>query len=256
MRSKKAGASSDNRNRLRGGGHVGAYLVCHDDVCQQKQGRRHPKPPGAQARSLRSHGKGHRHIDPARPAWLCARTIQAPRGCEIESLASRALHHADGANAAIRVEIHPIEARARRSGTARFIRIDRHRLCRKERPKRLRHYPKAAADFEKLAQLQPRDASALNNLAWLRATCPDETVRDGKSAVADTTRACELRKWKDPHLIDTLAAALAEAGQFERAVEMQTRAIRIAPLLARNDMHQRLKLYGERKEFRSDAKKL
>jgi len=90
-------------------------------------------------------------------------------------------------------------------------------------------YEQAIADFEKAVRLDPRNAAAHNNLAWLRATCPDEKYRDGNAAVEAAKQACELSDWKNPDWLDSLAAAYAEAGEFEEAVKTQTSAIELAP---------------------------
>ncbi len=51
-------------------------------------------------------------------------------------------------------------------------------------------------------------------LAWLEATAPSGRYRDGRAAVRDATRACEMTHWKDTNALDTLAAAYAPGGRF------------------------------------------
>lgn len=94
---------------------------------------------------------------------------------------------------------------------------------------RLHIYRGAVADWEKVRILAPPNAQALNALAWMRATCPDDGVRNGRAAVRDATRACELTHWKNSDYLDTLAAAYAESGQFEQALQWETQALRFAP---------------------------
>ena len=111
-------------------------------------------------------------------------------------------------------------------------------------------YKQAIADFEKAVRLDPRNAAAHNNLAWLRATCPDEKYRDGKAAVEAAKQACELSGWKNPDWLDTLAAAYAEAGEFEEAIKTQNLALELAPEAQKADLQSRLALYREHKPFR------
>ena len=78
----------------------------------------------------------------------------------------------------------------------------------------------------KARPLTPDVVSVQNKLAWLLATCPDDTVRDGTSAVALATEAVSLltANWPDAdktlvaHTYDSLAAAYAEAKRFKEAV--------------------------------------
>ena len=70
--------------------------------------------------------------------------------------------------------------------------------------------------------------SALNNLAWIRATSPDPTLRDAAEAVRLAERSCSRSKNPDSGQLDTLAAAYAAAGDFDRAVETAERAAQLA----------------------------
>jgi hypothetical protein len=67
------------------------------------------------------------------------------------------------------------------------------------------------------------DANAQNALAWLLATTVHDALRDGAAAVAAAESA--VAAIRSASTLDTLAAALAEAGQFDRAVEVQREAI-------------------------------
>lgn len=113
-------------------------------------------------------------------------------------------------------------------------------------------YKKAAADYRRALQLSPAHRDALNALAWLEATCPDPSLRNGKEALQKARRVCELTKWKDADFLDTLAAACAETGDFEQAVRYQSAAISEAPAPERGQMQKRLALYRERKPYRAE----
>ena len=81
----------------------------------------------------------------------------------------------------------------------------------------------AIADFTRALELNPEDDAALNNLAWILATCPDEKYRNGLKAIEYAEKLADLKH--DPERLDTLAAAYAEAGRFEEAVRTQKTAI-------------------------------
>lgn len=86
-------------------------------------------------------------------------------------------------------------------------------------------HAEAIADYEKAIELMPDDSGSLNNLAWTLATSPDDEVRDGKRAVELATKACELTEFQAAHILSTLAAAYAEAGDFEKAKEWVQKGI-------------------------------
>jgi tetratricopeptide (TPR) repeat protein len=118
-----------------------------------------------------------------------------------------------------------------------------------------REFSLARADFERaLERSREPNSSLLNSLAWFFATCPDPSGRDGKKAVQLATKGCELTKWKDAHLIDTLAAALAETGDYDQAIERQSEAIKLyeGPADVRSGMEKRLKLYRQHHPCREE----
>ncbi len=115
-----------------------------------------------------------------------------------------------------------------------------------------KEYDKAIADYTEAIRLDPKNVFALGNRAWLWATCPDGRYRDGKGAVESATRACVLTEWKDAVAIGILAAACAEAGQFDEAVKYQERALTFTEYgkSSNEKDRERLKLYKEKKPAR------
>jgi hypothetical protein len=68
----------------------------------------------------------------------------------------------------------------------------------------------------------------LNNLAWVLATSPVEALRDGREAEALARRALAAHGADSPEILDTLAAAQAETGDFAAAAATLRRAIGVA----------------------------
>jgi len=94
-------------------------------------------------------------------------------------------------------------------------------------------------------------ASSQNELAWMLATSVDATVRDGRSAVEFAEKAVAATQRKNTAILDTLAAAYAEAGQFERAATVQQEAIDLLPdQNQKEDFASRLKLYETNTAYR------
>ncbi len=117
---------------------------------------------------------------------------------------------------------------------------------------------KAIADYNQAIRFDPKFAKAYNNLAWIFATHPDPQIRDGAQAVRLAERACQLTNYKAPSLLDTLAAAYAEAGQFENAVKTAQKAVQLARAakskkLAKN-IQSRLDLYKANRPYRTPAR--
>jgi tetratricopeptide (TPR) repeat protein len=114
-----------------------------------------------------------------------------------------------------------------------------------------RQFDRALTDYEHAIRLSPQDAHAHDARAWILATCSDAKYRDGAKAVESANKACELTRWKRPSFLDTLAAAFAEAGDFESAIKWQSKAIELAADPAeKREFQTHLTLYRDKKPYR------
>jgi Flp pilus assembly protein TadD len=75
---------------------------------------------------------------------------------------------------------------------------------------------------------EPNNVQLLNETAWVLATSRDASLRNGSEAVTLAERAVRLTSGKEPEILGTLAAAYAEAGQFDQAVATDQRAKELA----------------------------
>lgn len=116
-------------------------------------------------------------------------------------------------------------------------------------------FAKAKADLDKAIELAPKMTDGLNSLAWFLATCPSDEFRDGKQAVEKAQLACELSDWKDWSYVGTLAAAHAELGQFDKALEFATKALELAPEESKPELKQRIEQFQAKKPVRSSVGK-
>jgi tetratricopeptide (TPR) repeat protein len=76
--------------------------------------------------------------------------------------------------------------------------------------------------------IDPTYAPALRSLAWILAVSPSEKLRDGETAVRLARNAIEITGGESPSLLSTLAAAQAEIGDFDAAIETSERALALA----------------------------
>jgi tetratricopeptide (TPR) repeat protein len=111
-------------------------------------------------------------------------------------------------------------------------------------------FEKALGDFNEAIRLNPQSVDALNRRAWIRATCTDARFRDGAKAVIDATKCCELTDWNDASVLSSLAAAYAELGDFDRAVEWQKKTIELEP--EDDDLVTQMEVYQSGKAFREE----
>lgn len=110
---------------------------------------------------------------------------------------------------------------------------------------------KAFADAERV---RPDWPEPLNAHAWLLATSLDDKVRDGAEAVRLATRGVDITSGRQPVMLNTLAAAFAEAGQSNKAVATAEQAIELARQLGQTNLipkiQQALQLYQAGRPFR------
>ena len=87
---------------------------------------------------------------------------------------------------------------------------------------------KALAQQREAIRLQPGNAALLNNTAWMLATNPNASVRNGAEAIELAQRAVKLAGDSEPAILGTLAAAYAETGRFPEAARTAEEAARLA----------------------------
>lgn len=113
--------------------------------------------------------------------------------------------------------------------------------------------PKAISNFRRAIELDDSFDRAHNNLAWILATTSDDQLRDATQAIQHATKACELVAYTDAGYLDTLAAAMAEAGRFDEAVKRAKEAIEKATTEQKPAIEMRLRLYEAGQTYREPA---
>jgi tetratricopeptide (TPR) repeat protein len=114
----------------------------------------------------------------------------------------------------------------------------------------------AVGHFKQALQLSPDNPQCMNALAWIYATSPKAEIRNGPEAVRQAEEACTITKRKNTMLLDTLAAAYAEADRFVDAIKT-TEEIRDIALSSHDTAtaataRQRLELYIAGKAYRDE----
>ena len=115
----------------------------------------------------------------------------------------------------------------------------------------------AVRHFQELLQREPESITYVGTLAWLLATSPDASVRDGPAAVRHAQHWVDATDRRDPKALNALAAALAETGRFDAAVAAMESAIEIGRRAGNAAMldafFPRLELYRAEKPFHRPA---
>jgi tetratricopeptide (TPR) repeat protein len=90
------------------------------------------------------------------------------------------------------------------------------------------HVDEAVLHWRAALKINPHYVLAQRNLAWVLATCPTGSVRNGAEAVALALQADQLSGGKDPVVLQTLAAAYAESGRFADAIVSARQALELS----------------------------
>ncbi len=106
------------------------------------------------------------------------------------------------------------------------------------------------ANLERCVEINDKQSGCLNDLAWLLATSSQDSMRDGVRAVEMAKRACEITKWQNAAVVDTLAAAYAEIGDFQKAVEYQSKAVPMQMTEHAEGAKERLEMYKAGEKYR------
>lgn len=117
-------------------------------------------------------------------------------------------------------------------------------------------HAKAVEDYDEALKKKPDDSHMLNNLAWVLATSTEDDVRDAKRSIEIGTKASELTKYEAPHILSTLAAGYAEAGDWETAIKWSSKAVELSEKADKmagdvsDQLKKELESYKEKKPWR------
>ena len=115
----------------------------------------------------------------------------------------------------------------------------------------------AIVQWREALAIQPDNGNAASNLAWVFATCPEDSIRDGTRAVELAEKAMRLSGGKIPMIFRVLAAAYAENGRFSDAIDTAQRGADLAnrtgnPALA-SELESNIALYQSGKPLRDPS---
>jgi tetratricopeptide (TPR) repeat protein len=122
--------------------------------------------------------------------------------------------------------------------------------CRADLLTDVGRYAEAAAEYDRAIELDPTLSQAQGGSAWLLATCPDSSIRNADLAVERAKFVIEQGGQEDAMNFDTLAAAQANSGDFDAAMDSARTAIRLASADERDTYKSRLTMYQHAKPYR------
>jgi len=112
----------------------------------------------------------------------------------------------------------------------------------------------ALKHFRRALALKPDSIALMNNVAWVLATHPDQEVREAEEALQIAQRAANETGQTNPVVLDTLAAAYANANQYDLAVSTARLALELLTQTSqealKKKIRERLELYEQGQPYR------
>ena len=175
--------------------------------------------------------------------------------------------------------LEPNRAEAHNNVAVALTKLDRTReailhfaAAVKLEPNALRHYNlatqlvrhgqdrEAVVHYQRARALRPAWPEVLGELAWVLATADDPKIRNGAEAVRLARQACQFTHNRRADMVDALAAALAEVGQFEAAAAAAEQARTLALAAGQRQMAdriaKRITLYQSNQPCRRGAREI
>ena len=112
------------------------------------------------------------------------------------------------------------------------------------------HNGQALEALDRYSKLIDDNPNLFGLRARIQATAIEKQYRDGKAAVANAKRACDISGYNQWSGLETLAAAYAEAGDFDDAVKWAKKALDLAPGVKKGKFQKEVELYQSRKPLR------
>ena len=114
--------------------------------------------------------------------------------------------------------------------------------------------PQAAiTHYRRALALRPDLFQAASGLAWILATHADPALRDGRQALRQAEHCARLTANRDVGCLEGLAAAHAELGAFDQAIQWQSRAMSLVPANAHAPLSARLESYRAGRPWRDSG---
>lgn len=119
---------------------------------------------------------------------------------------------------------------------------------------RLKKFERALEDINLCLANEGKVPQLHANKARILASAPDAKLRDGKKALESALLALSQVKYKDGRVLESVAIAYAELGDFEKAVEYQSKVLDDNEYMKEEGEQPRklLKLFRDKKPFRDE----